>query len=370
MAASEDKVFDDLFVQISKNYRNLLKTNLAVYLNEFPDFPELLELLKKKGFFKGKEAIPYTAADFIKSLNLSEQQLQATPVELLASSSPILDEAKEYTFPAELSDLHQALNCYVELITDVLQNKLAQKPYENPGAQENVTEQEHALEAGKLSLILLNRLEYVLALLCHDIARPSINDPVYGHSRHCQEGSDILAPLGLSLDYAGHHAFAKYLLYLCCPSYKQLISNTSKSTLKIQEQGLSAEIEDLNSMDVQSLAKTFYMLMFMRLIDDESKVSIIDVKRQLRGRPLDFFDAETIQTLVCRQLGRHLQERLAKGEAIQEVRDAIELKLNKAFTLLLRARDASNAPQLYEKYKSVLDEIKLSSLSAQEQITI
>lgn len=55
MAATEDRVFDDLFVQISKNYRNLLKTNLAVYLNEFPDFPELLDLLKKKGFLRRRK---------------------------------------------------------------------------------------------------------------------------------------------------------------------------------------------------------------------------------------------------------------------------------------------------------------------------
>ncbi|KTC70237.1 hypothetical protein Lbir_1820 [Legionella birminghamensis] len=356
MATTATKVFsNDPFVKISANYRHLLKTNLAVYWEELPDFPAILQKLRAKGYFEGQEAVDYTAADFLKEFSLNEQMLKATPVELLCSPLTSLEVlTAECSLPSEFTELSPNIECYIEIINDVLQNRLAQKPYDNPSDQENVTEQEHALQAGKLGLLLFGCLEDVLGLLLHDIARPSINDPVHGHSKHCQEGSKILAPLGLKIDYAGHHAFAKYLLNLCCPSYKKLISDTSIFTLNIQEKGLAEEIKDLSSLDSTALARVFYQLMLMRIIDDSSKVSNIDLKRRLRGNHPEFFDSACIHSMLRRQIGLYLREKLGGNQPLEVIKTEIKSQLNEALFLLLRAKEASNAPQLYEKYESLL----------------
>ena len=197
------------------------------------------------------------------------------------------------------------------------------------------------------------QLDDILGLLLHDIARPSIDDALHGHSNHCVEGHTIVSPLGFSTDYTGNHAFAKSLLYTFCPSYKDIISDASRHSLKIQAQG-GWDVSELNDLSSCDLAFTIYKLMFMRLIDDMSKVPPMLLKKRRDGCEPDYFSSEFIQKMLLKQMITYLKSMVVDGaESIGLVKE-MEGKLDAALILLLRAKSYSTHPELYEKHHEII----------------
>ncbi len=188
-----------------------------------------------------------------------------------------------------------------------------------------------------------------MALLLHDIARSSINNPQNGHTNHCKEGSVILTPLGLPTSYSLWHAYAKQRLTQFCPSYSQLISNTSKNSLLLQIPDISAN-ELLH--DGQAFPYFIYKIMLMRrLIDDMSKVPL-DSEKDL------YFNNDDILILLKTQMQNRLNEHKVSIEDL-------DLELNSAISLLVRAQEYSNEDtafhSAYEQYADILSEIVLES---------
>lgn len=345
------------FKSFSPSIAALQKYSLKDYISEISPFKTILAGLHKRGLFTHISAIDYTMNDFLKSYfevqDLNERSFfLSTPVDLIAQPLPLpQEEGQDTVYTKELSSLFELINCYLAMLLDVLNNQLAQKPYEKISDKEDVTEQEHALQAGKMALLLGMSLSDVLALLFHDIARPSVDDPLHGHSNHCQEGSTILSPLGLSVDYSGYHALAKYLLSEFCPNYEFLISDVSKYTLRIQKGGLNKEAQGLNQLDAESLASYLFQIMFMRLIDDMSKVPELVLKEKAQ-----YFNNETILLMLKEQMITHLKEEMKNSKDTSETIAGCKAKLEAAISLMSRAKSQTNDPDLYEGYKDILEQ--------------
>ena len=381
MATRPESVFesnDTFFRNIHwQSLGALQKSNLELYLNAMPSFDVILSSLQAKGLFLDKKANGETINTFLQKYpNLVGANLQCSPVELLAqpllaAKTPIDIASDEETYPEPFNDLKEEIDCYIAMLVDVLNNLLAQQPYDLERDKENVTEKEHALQAGKMALLLGMPIEDVLALLFHDIARPSIKDPKYGHEHHAKEGSEILSPLRLlskdvqqplPTDYAGQHAFAKYLLYTLCPPYQQLISETSKYTLGIQSADFAAQLGALPSLDSAELACEIYKIMFMRLIDDMSKVPTSEIRMKLGGKEPEYFDnpCNKDPQLIAKMVKRQLIKQLS---ATRESVDAMKEKLDVAIKLMLRAEPHSTNEDLYVKHRAVIDPLRSSAPS-------
>ena len=351
-----------LFKPLPRSVVTLQKATLQRYSNEFPSFPTMLGALNQQGLFLDKKPVKYNMTNFLETnfkhsiphLNRSPLQLLTEPLSSTTLSMDRFIETENY--PAPFGLLSGEINCYIEILMDVFNNQLAQKPYEALCDQENVTEREHGLQAGKISYLLGMCLGDILALLFHDIARPSISNPLHGHSNHCKEGSVILLRSVLPIDYAGYHTFAKYLLYTFTPSYRDLISDTSKYSLKIQSKDLAWELGELNTLDSFQLANTIYKIMFMRLIDDMSKVPTCELRKRL-GKEPDHFDNQLIQKMLSNQITMHLKEKLLHSTNIEETVNDIKEKLDAALLLLLRARNHTTNPYLYEKHDEIIGKL-------------
>lgn len=377
MATRQKSVFTSptspaLFKPVSQTILSLENAYLDLYLNKLPTFPEILEKLQEQGLFKDKKPVEYSVKDFFaREFSTSLPELTLSPFQILAkplSSAPIsLDTLTE---PEEcekaFDSLADEINCYFEILIDVLNNQLAQEPYEEVCDQENVTEQEHALQAGKIAYLLNMGLNRILAMTFHDSARPTSKDPTHGHLNHCKEGRDILAPLGLDIDYAGLHAFAKHLLYTFCPPYKDLISNASIHSLGIQSIDLASQLGELNNLDSEQLAETLYTIMFMRLIDDMSKVPVLELKKRLGDSEPDYFDNQLILKMLKKQMVSHLNNLAKNSTPIENTVEELKQKLDSALLLLLRARNQSNNSELYKKHQMLLEPL-LSTYSDSDE---
>lgn len=342
-----------LFKSVAMNLDAFSLDSLFITL---PSFSEMLTQLKAKGYFLNKVPLERTPEDFLKSyLGTQRDYLVCSPVQLLAQPlDPIV--TTEMNYPKEFFELFDKLNAYIAIVNDVLCNRLALKPYEKISDQENVTEQMHALQAGKISYLIHMPFGDVLALLLHDIARPSVNDPEHGHSNHCHEGSTILLPLGLPIDYSGYHAVAKYLLMEFCTPYQDLISPTSKHTLDIQLKPLLGTLKRLEDLPEHELSTFMYQIMFMRLIDDMSKVPPSAVN-ELCSESADYFEKQTIENMLHQQLCVHLNQRLASTTNLSLELQTMKASLDAALSLLLRAKDYSNNPNLYQTYEPVIHDL-------------
>lgn len=316
------------FFQNSIDWKTI---NLASYCEKISSFSDILFSFQQKGLFKNTSDCSYTMSDFLKEKFINKTL--DTPI------SQFLNKELTPSTDSLAPNLSSKTTAYVELIIDVLNNKLAYKKYEQVSDRESVNERTHALQAAKISSQIYNDPAEVLMLLLHDIARVSIDDATHGHKNHCVEGSRILAPLQLPMDFVGLHAFAKQLLFLFCPAYKQLISPASQKSLNIQEGSFAAVIASLENLPAIELAKLFYGIMFSRLIDDESKV------------PTDMVQAQYHSTNAIRQLLSQRMQNLPEDTA----------KLDDAIRLLLRAKENSNNPQLYEDFKEVFAPFELSA---------
>lgn len=340
-----------LFPAVSANILALQESYLDLYCSNIEDFADILPILHKKGLFKHIEPIPYSMCDFLKAyFSDASPYARLSPMHLLAKPLPHSDFfqplAETDTVPALFTSLSKPIHSYMAVLGEILNNQLAQRPYENLRDQENVTEQEHALQAGKIALLLGMQSSDVLALLFHDVARiPTADNALHGHSNHCEEGSTILSPLGLTVDYSGQHAFAKYLLYAFCPEYKALISPVSTFSLSIQEKKLQQSCLALQNMDAKQLANFMFQIMFMRLIDDMSKVPELELRKLLGGEKTDYFTSDMIQTLVKNQLFSTLKNLAENSNNAEETVRDMEAKLEAALSLMLKA------PDLYDKYK-------------------
>jgi len=396
---------DSFFSYPDDNLTTLRKATLSLYCNEIVDFEKIIDKLKKQHFFTSLQGTTGCITDFTK--NLKQSELDTPLPQLLAKPLPIIEEYKLSPTALKLSSdptsrglsagssdpgierdfwiprtsrgtsgtlnlmavkqnpcsqlskpLDVTINCYIDMLIDVLNNKLAKKPYENINDLENVTERQHALQAGKIALLIGLPLNDVIALLLHDIARPSINDPTHGHANHCFEGSTILKPFGLSTDYAGLHAFAKYLLFHCCPDYKDLISHTSRYTLAIQSKNMASQIESLNNLDASALAPVLYKIMLMRLIDDMSKVPDCELQKIAGNQQIENLDDVMIKKMLSQQIMTHM-ENLSGEKQMNQFKEELE----DALRLLLRAQEYSSNAELYTQYHDVINEAATQKLS-------
>lgn len=318
--------------------------SLDFYLSQIDSFEkiwkQLHEQFSAQGLFVGEPPLSYNMEQFLTEyFKLPKPHLDKSAFQLLAQ--PISSEQ-----PPAFSPLSDEIECYIDILCDVRKNKLSKKPY-----GENVDETQHADQAGKISAQLRMHSEDSVSLLFHDIARCAVEEANTKdrHAHHAEEGGRILAPLGITIDYSRYHAVAKYLLFHFCPAYKDLISPTSEESLKIQETDLVRELTELYKLEPLKLVSTLYQIMFMRLIDDMSKVPPSELKKSL-GVDAEYFEERQIRMMLRKQMMMHLK---------QEVIDPdMEEKLHEALRLLLRGRIHSEHPELYEvKHRHVIEQL-------------
>ncbi len=362
MAANQQEVYSGispaLFRALPTDSSALKETCMETYLKALPDFATILGGLQSRGFFVGQETTSVNIHDFlqylspipVRAMSLPPTQLLATPF-ALAHREHAMDALIELeALPPVYQVLNEEITAYIALIIDVLNNDLAQKPYEQINDRENVTEKEHALQAGKLAYMFGLRLDDILAMLFHDIARPSIDDSSHGHINHANEGSSILAPLGLGLGFCASHGFAKYLLMQFCPPYKKLISKASKHSLGLQTKHLDEETTTLKEMDPLSLAHNCYKLVFFRILDDMSKASKSILEIYLAGAEIEYFSNDLIKKMLIKQFCTRLKKLPNTPSAIQEIKNC----LSTAISLLGRARQYSQHPEIYPPIEHLL----------------
>ncbi|MFC3908624.1 hypothetical protein ACFORL_05985 [Legionella dresdenensis] len=340
---------------------------LMDYFSCFPAFNDLLFLLQQAGYCAPIAACEYSAIDFLKEHpQINRVALESDITVLLTAPHPILpvNQTSLSCLPEPAQNLETKIACYIGLIIDVLNNQLAQKPYEQTCDQENVTEREHALQAGKIAAQVGLPKDLVISLLLHDIARPSVNDAQHGHKNHCGEGSTILAPLGLPVDFAGLHTLAKYLLSLCCKPYNGLISSASRNSLAIQKSSMPSHLKPLLQLESRQLAKLFYQIMFLRLIDDSGKAPESELQKTQQKTQIDYLQNETIASLLTEQIINAISHGLEHSEDKSQWLHNFEEQLDTAITLLGRAREYSNNPELYQQYESVFSVVRNASYPA------
>ena len=368
MATNRHSIFIGSALQLGDLHSNLdvlQQTSMHDYLLQFPNAKTMLAILEEKGVFKAKGVIEGNISDFLKKIRTPPHALTMTPIQLLASSIDLslhkipLEKLIEIE-PEPLPEIYRALTeevaCYIDLIIDVLNNELAKKPYEKIQDQENVTEKGHGLQAGKMAFLFGLQLDDILGMLLHDIARPSINSAEHGHMNHGEEGSVILAPLGFTTDYTKSHTFAKYLLNECCPPYQRLISRASIYTLEIQKKRLAFDADFLKGLDPEIVPLTLYKLMFLRLIDDMSKVPESLIKQSMLDQKPEYFSDMHIRKMLVKQMITHLKTMPGTPANLSLMKD----KLHGAFELLLRAKTYSLNPTLYITHEPILGSDKIA----------
>lgn len=327
---------------VHHNMKIMKEASLALFCSDIPAFNVMLEQLQNQGLFAGVHTAAYTLDEFLqRQYPLAAECFSFSPVCLVAHALPDLSREKaEWSLPGVCQPLAEKMEYYIRLILDVLDNRLAQRNYEaGLPDQENVSERVHALQAGKISLLMGMPQHEVLALLLHDIARPTMEDQHHGHVYHCEEGSVILAPLGLDTDYSWFHAFAKFLLNEFCPAYRALISPVSQLSLALQKDRFQRQLERLAALDARQLADFIHRIMFMRLIDDISKVPEAALET-----PAAYYDDGVIRGMLASQLQSHVSRpEMQSAQSLTEYAD----RLDKAISLLSRAKTFSNHPQLY-----------------------
>jgi predicted HD phosphohydrolase len=361
MATRSVSVFSSspvLFQSLPQSLIALEQTSIKKILNEMPSYPIILAQLQEQGLFLDKQPTDYTIQQFLEThlktnLDQSSFQLLMKPLPEQQSDKTRLALAVEYPKELPHAGLRPKIDCYIDVLCDVLSNQLAQKPYEQLSDRENVTEREHGLQAGKIAYLLGMDLDDVLALLFHDIARPSVNDPKYADVHHAREGGIILLPLGLSIDYSSSHAFAKYILHAFSPAYRELLSATSLRTLSLQAKDLSGQLGELNALNDSQLADAIYKIVLMRVIDDQSKAPTAELTQRLQGNKPDYFTDEGIKKMLHTQMAMHLA-RLTKS-GIEKTMSSLEAKLDASIALLLRVKEHSLHPDLYEKHHQIID---------------
>ena len=338
---------------VSHNLQALRVANFAGYCASIPAFKEILKGLQAKGWLTTNASCHYSMINFLQDVAI-DSDLDLSPVKILAQPLPEflvqISEEEKQPFPEAFKTLESKLENYEELLIETLNNKLAQQDYEEGiPTQENVSERVHALQAGKIASLVMPP-ENILPMLLHDIARPTNSDQEYGHAHHCNEGSDICAPLGLSINYTLYHALAKYLLFHFCQPYTQgmtpetkgLISPVSTYSLPKQTESLGLLLTGLQTLEPIRMARFFYSIMFMRLIDDFSKVPVSELSRELRDKDTEYFSDKLMANLFRKQLVIHLHQLDASQEDIFLVLRKYELKLDVAISLLMRARQFTN----------------------------
>lgn len=373
MATRKESVFTTssavLFQPLPQSLQALEQTTLERILAEIPPYPTILAQLQAHGLFVDKQPIDYTMHQFLDTeLKQSEANLACSSFQLLIKPLPhdtlvraILAGDKGYPEEFATYALFSRVDCYIEVLCDVLSNQLAQKPYEQLSDRENVTEREHGLQAGKIAYLLGMSLDDILALLFHDIARPSVDDPKYADVHHASEGGIILSPLGLSLDYSSCHAFAKYILHTFSPAYRELISATSLRTLALQAENLPGQLGELASLDSASLSSAIYKIVVMRVIDDQSKAPTLELSKRLEGEKPDYFSDEFIKSMLHKQMAEHLTKLMKTSIDREKTIHLFEEKLDNSITLLLRAKEYSLHPDIYGHYHQIIDPLKMNN---------
>jgi predicted HD phosphohydrolase len=325
----------------SKDYHNvnILKTkSIHSYVRDFSLYYKILQTLRWKGMFLN-HSVPETG---LPPLKLNHQEL--TPLALLALplDTSKIDAPHAYSNPAIYSDLELKRGLYMDMICDVLDNELAKRNYEaGVPDQENVSERMHGLQSAKIAALLGFSEEDMLALLLHDIARSTVNSDLHGHKVHHLEGSAILAPLGLPLDYVRYHGFAKYLLNEFCPAYQDLLSPLSRESLKLQQQAFEPQIKELQKLDNKQLAEFLQKIMYMRLIDDVSKVPELALAKVMQPhcKPQYLTDAQ-IRRMLSVQFDKYIaQKKISPKE--------LETQLDAAIKLMSRAKEFSHHQEFY-----------------------
>ncbi|MDF1655725.1 MAG: hypothetical protein P1U34_11495 [Coxiellaceae bacterium] len=277
----------------SHNLLALEQTDLSAYV--IPCFHAVVEYMLSHGVvlpLAGQKN--FTFEQTLERLHINTDIRTMSPIAILQQPLPKTD--------GKILDLHAALMqycndentadlaCdYVKNIMAVMTNELAGRVYE-PGVPvaENVTEQMHGLQSASLALHYGMPLDYVVAAGLHDIARVTHPSDVYGHKHHAQEGHLLLLPLQLP-SYCKDHAFAKWLLNIACPLYRErLISPVSAASLKMQADDPNVKFADalqrLNNMTPADQAFMIHSLMLMRLLlDDFAKVPLASLDVDLQG---------------------------------------------------------------------------------------
>lgn len=378
MATRRESVFSttwgSLFQPLPQSLQALEQTTIEQILTEIPAYSTILAKLQEQGLFLDKKSSDYTIQQFVeKHFHQSKSALSCSSFQLLTKPLPDADAlaktmlAADDGYLVELASyaLFGLVDCYIDVLCDVLENQLAQKPYEQLSDRENVTEQEHGLQAGKIAYLLGMSLDDILALLFHDIARPSVDDPKHADKHHAIEGGIILSPLGLSIDYSSSHAFAKFILHTFSPAYRELISSTSLRTLALQAKDLPAQLGDLHSLDGEQLADAIYKIVLMRVIDDNSKAPTLELTKRLEGREPDYFNDELIKAMLHKQMVAHFHQIMSQPESKDTMIKLFEEQLGAAISLLLRAKEYSLHSAIYNDYHQIIrgllpNEAKLS----------
>lgn len=323
--------------------------SLTYYLNQIPTFPELLKKFQAQGLFLDIEPVDYCMDDFLiayfgtipEALKLLPSELLIKPLKEGPVSLKSLTDPKvcNLDLPKEIWD---KIDAYIDKDCEALDSHLGQRIYEKKSDQEKVTEREHASEAGKLAYQLGMKLGDIIALEAHDIARVTEPDPSYCHVHHAKEGGIILEPLYLSPPplkfepiYSTLHTLAKLGLTFC-PAYLNLISEASINSLALQSQDWSTEIEILKPYKGKEFATILYKNIFMRLIDDLSKVPTAELQKKLGGQDPEYFDQPTFKEMMKQQMITNLNYVAEQGISLTKIVDYLKASFDKAFHLLNR----------------------------------
>src|SRR3990167_551963 len=354
--------FSSRFFSAQAHNLPAFQRKLIDFTAHIPDYPFILNELQKKSFFVKKVPIPYTMDQFLLTripercrsfLNKPLLKLLTMPLTQESIQPHIRLDARKIELPQALKELRSPLEHYVKFMIDLLNNRLAQRDYEvGVPTYENVSERSHALQAGTFALRFGLPTDKMLAMLLHDISRVTHPDFDFSNEHHHLESSDIVAPLGLSLDYTRHHGLAKYLLRKFCLPYSQLISPFSERSLSTQERTLPPLIEVLDTqLSSEELAKFIYEIMFLRVsIDDSSKIPDAKFVEELAGTPLAslYFDDVTIEKMLIKQLLEHLHQLVACNADIEQAAADYARKLDKALRLMVRAASYSAETEMQE----------------------
>lgn len=284
------------------NTHALKELSLIHFCDVIPSFAHILQRLQKNGFSLQQKTIAFEMKNFLVKFSFKPTfcYFHYSPAQLIAESLN-LNRYDTPTASATNQTMQDPLNCYIHGLCDLLKNRLAQRNYDSAlPNHENVSERAHALQAGKIAFLLGMDREDILAMLFHDIARMTHADTDYGDKHHSEEGSIILSPLSLTVDFSKYHTFAKYLLNEFCPLYQTLISPVSRSSLSIQTEHFKIYIDPLNQLNSVQLSLFIYKIMLMRLIDDMSKVPSLLLK-ETTNEPIEYFNDEVIHRLVRKQ---------------------------------------------------------------------
>ncbi|MDF1796071.1 MAG: hypothetical protein P1U63_05995 [Coxiellaceae bacterium] len=305
------------------NLSALEQTDLSAYT--IPCFHAVVEYMLSHGVVLPLlDQQNFTFDEALSRLRINESLRAISPIDILRRPLPAIENTvldlpvslKQYCTDQAVVDLACG---YVKNIMVVMTNELAGRVYE-PGvpAAENVTEQMHGLQSASLAMHYGMPLDYVVAAGLHDIARVTHPDDVYGHKHHAQEGHALLLPLQLP-SYCKDHAFAKWLLNIACPLYRErLISPVSATSLKMQADNPNIKFADalqrLNDMTAEDQAFMLHSLMLMRLLlDDFAKVPLSSLDVNLQG----VVSVSQLQQLISTRLVNCFESMSSQSDSAQ-----------------------------------------------------